>query len=201
MEDKTPMETTPATDHGDVTGQRPKPIVFVEQELIVRDRFASVRRDKVRFETSGAVGTHWKITSGEGFPGVVILPFRDGHVGLAESYRYTIDRWLWELPRGRAQSANSRAEAARELHEETRADQIELFELGEAYNDTGLLDNLVRFFLAKLAPGCPYRVGAEIADVRWVPLADFKAMILRGEIKDPFAMTALALAQLHGLLD
>ena len=73
-----------ATESRDGMGERPKPITFLETELTVTDRFAVVRRDRVRFG-GNVEGTHWRITSGNGYPGVVILPLRDGHVGLVES--------------------------------------------------------------------------------------------------------------------
>lgn len=122
-------------------------------------------------------------------------------MGLVKSYRYTVDCCLWELPRGRALSADSRANAARELQEETRADDVELHELGSTYPDTGIQDTVVAFFVARLAPGCPFRVGEEIDTVKWVPLAEVKAMVLRGEIADQFTITALALAEWRRLLD
>jgi len=180
---------------------RPRPIDYIGPDVDYADRFAHVRRHRVRF-AGGAEDTHWVITSGSGVPDVVILPWRDGHVGLAESYRYTVDEWLWEIPRGRDQSPASRTEAARELHEETRADQVELIDLNPIplYTDSRLLDTGVAFFLAKLAPGCPYRVGEEIADVRWVRLAEAKRMILVGQIRDQFTVAALALAEWQELL-
>jgi ADP-ribose pyrophosphatase len=179
--------------------ERHVPIKCLGIELTITDPFAVVRRERVRF--GGDVeGTHWRITSGNGNPGVVILPWRDGHVGLVRSYRYPVGRWLWELPRGRAISADSRANAARELQEETRADDVELLGLGSTYPDTGLQDTVVTFFVARLAPGCPFKVGEEVDRVMWVPLAELKARVLEGDVTDQFTITALALAEWRELL-
>lgn len=55
------------------TDGRPTPITFIDNELTIKDRFAVIRRDRVRFGDN-VEGTHWRITSGNGHPGVVILP-------------------------------------------------------------------------------------------------------------------------------
>jgi 8-oxo-dGTP pyrophosphatase MutT (NUDIX family) len=196
MDDETTTE--PSTDG---QGGTHPPIEYLGGGVELSDRFATIRRERVRFP-NGAVGTHWVITSGEGHPGVVILPWRDGKVGLIRSYRYPIGRHVWAIPRGRATSADSRAEAARELGEETRADQVELITLDMAHTDTGLLDTEVRFFLARLAPGCPFHADGteEIDAMRWASPDEIKAMIRSGEMTDQFTIVALAMAEWSGHL-
>lgn len=169
------------------------------ERVVYRNRFVGVFLDPVRLP-SGVDALFTRVRAGSGFPGVVVLPFRSGCVGLVRQYRPALDRDLWELPRGGAESASSRQEARRELAEETGALAVDLVSLGVLHPDSGLLESQVELFFAELDPDVPFSAVAEVSAVRWVPVPELLASVADGTLTDAFTVAAVSRAHLRGLL-
>lgn len=110
--------------------------------------------------------------------------------------RFIIDRWVWELPGGYIEPDEAdEAAAARELLEETGWRAGRLTHLASFQPMVGSADaeNVVYS-----AHDCEKVTDAldinEASDVRWVPMADARAMLATGEVVG--AADAVALAQL-----
>ena len=79
---------------------------------------------------------------------VVLLPMPDiDHVILVRQYRYSIDRWIWELPAGTLEPNEDATDAAhRECQEETGYQANHLKPLGGFYPSPGYSDEMMIFF-------------------------------------------------------
>ncbi|MFD0564238.1 NUDIX domain-containing protein [Kitasatospora saccharophila] len=124
--------------------------------LAYRNRFVDVYDDEVTFP-NGADGRYLRIRHrGEGL-GVVVLPVRDGTVGLVRTYRYPVGRLQWGLPRGFSHGADPLVTARTELHEELGVPDAEFTLLGTITPDSGLLADPVAVVHAAVttAPGTP----------------------------------------------
>lgn len=79
---------------------------------------------------------------------VVLLPIPEpGQIILIRQYRYTIDRWIWELPAGTLKPAEDPAAgAARECEEEIGLVPGRVERLGSFYPTPGFCDEVMMFF-------------------------------------------------------
>jgi len=127
--------------------------------------------------------------------GVVPLDASD-RVLLVGQYRYTMDRYSWEIPEGGGDfDEDPEAAARRELVEETGYGGGEWRELCRAELSNSVTDEITVLFVATgLESGPASPEGTEQLQLRWVPFDEVMAMIRRGEIAD--AMTILAMQQL-----
>lgn len=159
--------------------------------------------DRVRFP-DGREGRYNRVVVSDGRSGVVVLPWRDGMVGLVRQYRYPVAQYLWELPRGFGESSDSAGDAARELFEELGVVADELIDLGRLYPDSGLIETEVRVFLARCPPlgpsAAPESPGGEIAERRWLGLNGVMSEIADGRINDAYTLGALMMALARGIL-
>jgi 8-oxo-dGTP pyrophosphatase MutT (NUDIX family) len=124
--------------------------------------------------------------------GVVVLD-DDDRVLLVGQYRYTLDRYSWEIPEGGSPPGEPAVEGAkRELEEETGviADEwrpIVRFTLSNSISDeAGVL-----YAAHARDHGEPHPDPTEDLAVRWVPLDEAIAMIRRAEIVDGMSIMAL----------
>lgn len=125
--------------------------------------------------------------------GVAVLPLWNGKVGLVRQYRYPVEEWVWEIPRGFGDSTDARREAFRELGEETGLVPLDLIDLGEFHPNSGLLAARVKIFAACFADEVRSAGPAkgEIDRFEWVPVARVLEMAASGDLKDSFTMVAL----------
>jgi len=128
--------------------------------------------------------------------GVVPLDVERDAVLLVGQYRYTLDRYSWEVPEGGGRFDESPEEAARrELAEETGYASGTWRELCRCDLSNSVTDETVVLFVATdLVAGTATPEGTEKIEMRWVAFDDAMAMIARGEITD--AMTIIALQAL-----
>lgn len=103
---------------------------------------------------------------------------------LMRRHRFVFDRWVWELPGGYVDSQEEAAVCAlREVEEETgwRPHHVEPLLSFQPWVGTADAENLL--FLARGADhiGEPVDVN-EAEQVAWIPLADARELISRGEI-------------------
>ncbi|PPK64690.1 NUDIX hydrolase [Actinokineospora auranticolor] len=115
-----------------------------------------------------------------------------GRVLLLWRHRFIGDRWGWEIPAGWVDEGEDPAAAAvREVHEETghRVGRIEPLVAYQPMN--GISTARFHLFTATGAvlDGAPDPTEAH--RVEWVPLADFPALVARGELTDGPTLTAL----------
>ncbi|MEO0631799.1 MAG: NUDIX hydrolase [Planctomycetota bacterium] len=135
-------------------------------------RWFDVRRDTVRVPGREApIAYHYVVHPGS----VVVAPVTaEGKVVLIESYRYTTDRWCWELPAGRIENDVSPTETARaELREEVGASCGSLSHLSTLQVANGFADCATHFFLAEdVVVDSPHarEPGEHIRDVASLPL-------------------------------
>ena len=127
--------------------------------------------------------------------GVVPMDAQD-RVLLVGQFRYTMDRYSWEVPEGGGDfEEDPEAAARRELVEETGYRGGEWRELCRAELSNSVSDEITIMFVATdLEAGPASPEGTEQIQMRWVPFHEAMAMIRAGDIRD--AMTILALQQL-----
>ncbi len=134
--------------------------------------------------------------------GVVPLDEGSDSVLLVGQYRYTLDRYSWEIPEGGGGFDESpEAAARRELAEETGYAGGTWRELCRSDISNSVTDEVAILFVATdLVAGTPNPEGTERIDTRWVPFDEAMAMIGRGEITDAIAIIALQAVALERAL-
>jgi ADP-ribose pyrophosphatase len=128
--------------------------------------------------------------------GVVPLDTEGDRVLLVGQFRYTLDRYSWEIPEGGGRFDESPEEAARrELAEETGYSGGTWRELCRCDLSNSVTDETAVMFVAtNLVAGTATPEGTEQIQMRWIPFDEALAMIARGEITD--AMTIIPIQQL-----
>ena len=155
-------------------------------------RVFSVVRDRVRLpnqrEATIEVVRHR--------PSVILLPMPDpDHVVLVRQYRYSVDRWIWEIPAGNTEPGEApEAAARRECEEEIGQVPGAVERLGSFYPTPGYCDEEVIFFrltdlTTPAAPAPPD--DDELLEPRLFAVNDARRMVECGEIVD--MKTALGL--------
>lgn len=125
---------------------------------------------------------------------VGVLPVDDeGHTYLVGQFRYTLNRYFWEIPEGGCPPGEEPADAARrELLEETGLEAQRLELMGIAHLSNSVTDEEAFYFLAtELVQGEAQPESSEQLQVRRVPLQEALQMVLRGEITDAISVMAL----------
>ena len=122
-------------------------------------------------------------------PSVILLPMPDSaHIVLVRQYRYAIDRWIWELPAGNVEPGEDVETAARrECHEEIGQVPDRIERIAELYPTPGYSDEVMIFLrlVGLSVPAEPASLDAgEILEPQLFTLADVRARVERGEIRD-----------------
>ena len=127
---------------------------------------------------------------------VILLPMTDpDHIVLVRQYRYSVDRWIWEIPAGNTEPGEPpEAAARRECEEEIGQVPGAVERLGSFYPTPGYCDEEMVFFrLTDLTtPATPAPPDDdELLEPRLFAVDDVRRMVTRGEIVD--MKTALGL--------
>lgn len=119
-----------------------------------------------------------------------------GQVCLLRQYRHAAGGWLWELPAGKLEPAETpQVTAARELLEEAGLQAGSWEKLGEVLSTPGFCDEVIHLFLArglKLMPACPEV--HELIEIHWVAFETALQQVRQGSIRDAKTMLGLLLA-------
>ena len=133
-------------------------------------------------------------------PAAVIVPLDGEFVWMVEQYRHPVGERFWEFPQGAWEDLpGARPEdlARGELAEETglRAGRME--RLGRLHFAYGITDQAFDVWLAQELIEGAQALEATEADLRVgrVAVADFEAMVRRGEVRDAATVAAWHLAQ------
>ncbi len=175
----------------------PRPVVSSEQAW--RGRVFGMRSDVVDLGAGGVVTREY--VDHPGAVGIVALD-RAERVLLLLQYRHPVGRELWEIPAGLLDVAgeDARAAAERELAEEADLTAARWDVLVDYFTTPGGSTEALRLFLARdLAPvpdHARYAREAEELDMelRWVPLDDAVAAVLRGDVHNPSAVVGILAA-------
>jgi ADP-ribose pyrophosphatase len=127
---------------------------------------------------------------------VATLPVHDdGRIVLVRQYRYPVDTHVWELPAGRLDPGENPEEGAgRELEEEVGLRARSLEPLMVFWTTPGFCDEVMHLFRATdLQPVPPRPDEDEDIEVARFTLAEARAMMARGEIREAKTVVALLL--------
>ncbi|MBA2502957.1 MAG: NUDIX hydrolase [Pyrinomonadaceae bacterium] len=129
---------------------------------------------------------------------VGVLAIEEDHIYLVGQYRYTLNRYSWEIPEGGCpEGEEPLAAGQRELEEETGLHAARWQKLGEAYLSNSVSDELAVWFLAtELAAGEHRPEGTEQLQARRVPFGEAVRMVFAGEITDALSSLAIMNYQL-----
>ena len=125
---------------------------------------------------------------------VGVLPVdEEGRVWLVGQYRYTLDRYSWEIPEGAGDIGETPEETAhRELREETGLTAGRLEFLSTAHLSNSVSDEVAYLYRAtELTAARANPRGPSDWHVRRVEWAEAWAMFERGEITDSMSVIAL----------
>lgn len=173
----------------------------ISRELAYENAWIQVFHDEV-LRPNGKQGVYGVVHPRTSAVGVVALDERDRML-LVGQYRYTLERYSWEIPEGGVPIGESMLEGAkRELVEETgfraeRWSELLRFSLTNSTSDeTGAL------YLAKdLTAGEAHPEETEELAVRWVAFGEALAQVLTGELFDSMTQMGImrvALDRLEG---
>lgn len=131
---------------------------------------------------------------------VVLLPIPEpGRIILIRQYRYTIDRWIWELPAGSLKPGEDpdRA-AARECEEEIGLVAGKITRLGGYYPTPGFCDEVMSYYRCEeLRPPSPGSTAKKDDDEEIEPrtftLDEARALVQSGDIVDLKTLAGLTL--------
>ena len=172
------------------------PTTVHERREIYRGRIFTLSVDRVTLP-SGHTATMEVVRH----PGsVVLLPMpAPGRLILIRQYRYSIDRFIWELPAGSLKPAEDpRLGAARECEEEVGLVPGTLEEIGELFPTPGFCDEWMKFYrCTELTPPAPDSTAKqdddEVIEPATFDVAEVRRMIRAGDVVDMKTVAGLAL--------
>ncbi len=140
----------------------------------------------------GSAGIYGVVSFRTRAVGVVALDGA-GRVLLVGQWRYTLDRYSWEIPEGGVPLGSPLLEGAqRELREETGYRGGRWRELVRLATSNSVTDEEGALFVAEdLVAGSPEPDATEDIATAWVDLGEAVAMIDRGEITDAMSQIGL----------
>lgn len=164
-----------------------KTATLEQRRTVHRGRIFTVDVDRVHLPSGHRVDMEIVRHPGS----VVLLPMpTPGEIVLIRQYRYSIDRWIWELPAGTLESGEDpEIGAARECEEEIGLRPSVVERVGAFYPTPGFCDEQMLFYrctgLTSPAPdSTAQKDDDEDLEPRTFALSEARAMVKRGEIID-----------------
>lgn len=159
--------------------------------MVYRNAWISVREDHV-VRPDGNPGIYGVVTLR---PSIGVVAINDlDQVVLVGQWRYTVNRWSWEVPRGGSHEGETDmlAVAKRELAEETGVVAEHWRALGTVDVCNGVADDVQSLFLATGLSNTQRNLDPEeeIA-VEWRPFSEAVRMALDGRITEVCSVAAL----------
>jgi ADP-ribose pyrophosphatase len=169
---------------------------LIERRQVYRGRIFTLDVDRVTLPTGHTLDMEVVRHPGS----VVLLPIPSpGQVILIRQYRYSIDRWIWELPAGSLKPGEDPAEAAaRECEEEIGLAPRRLTRLRGFYPTPGFCDEeMIYFRCEELGPPAPDSTARKDDDEEIEPrtfsVDEARRLIATGEIVDLKTVAGLTL--------
>jgi ADP-ribose pyrophosphatase len=169
---------------------------LLERREVYRGRIFRLEVDRVTLPTGYTVNLEIVRHPGS----VVMIPIPEpGKVILIRQYRYTLDRWIWELPAGSLKPGEDPAvAAARECEEEIGLVPMRVERLRGFYPTPGFCDEeMIYFRCEELRPPAPDSSARkdedEVIEPRTFSVAEARALVATGEIVDLKTAAGLAL--------
>lgn len=166
--------------------------------LIYQGRVFTVYLDRVQLPNGHVIDMDIVRHAGS----VVLLPVpAAGRIILIRQYRYTLDRWIWELPAGsRKHGEDPAVAAARECEEEIGLAPGRVERLGGYYPTPGFCDEEMIFFRCDdLRPPAHDSTARPDADEEIEPhemsVDEARALIRSGEVIDLKTVAGLSLLE------
>lgn len=163
-------------------------------ELLLQSPILAVRRDRV-IMPGGAEKTREVV---EHFGAVAVAAVDEaGNIALLRQYRHSVGTRLTEIPAGLLDIADEDAlvGAKRELVEEAGLEASDWSVLADLVTSPGFCDEACRIYFATGLNELdrPVAEGDEETDITldWVPLAEARARVLRGEISNSIAVAGI----------
>jgi 8-oxo-dGTP pyrophosphatase MutT (NUDIX family) len=168
------------------------PWVRLERRTVYENPWIEVLHDEV-LRPDGSPGIYGVVHFRSRAVGVVPVA-DDGRILLVGQYRYTIDRYSWEIPEGGVPFDEDPLDGVkRELAEETgyRADAWRVL-VPDLHTSNSSADEAGVLYVASgLTAGEASPEPTERIELRWVDLDEALAMIERGEITDAMSQVGL----------
>ncbi|MBN1312734.1 MAG: NUDIX hydrolase [Anaerolineae bacterium] len=170
------------------------PYQKLSSQRVWQTRWMALREDQIKLP-DGSQGTYTVIER----PGAVwIVPLlSDGQMVLIWNYRYTVGKWLWEVPAGSIVPGISPEEMAhRELSEEIGGTAASLKQISTFYTWPGQCNEIGYIFLAQgVKLGEPHREPTEVMERHVFPAEKALEMARSGKVADgPSALAILMCA-------
>ena len=169
---------------------------LLARTTIHRGRIFQIEIDVVRLPTGHTVDMEIVRHPGS----VVLLPIpAPGSIILIRQYRYTINRWIWELPAGSLKrNEDPDKAAARECEEEIGLVPGKLTRLRGYYPTPGFCDEEMIYYRCEdLRPAAPDSTARQDEDEEIEPrtftLAEARDLVTSGEIVDLKTLAGLTL--------
>lgn len=136
--------------------------------------------------------------------GAVILILEDNkNFILVKNYRKAIDKIVIELPRGYGEDNETSLDTAlRESLEETgyRINKRNIAKLGSVNPNSAILSSEIDIYFANVSKEDKIKDSdSEVIDIVKINKTNIKQLILNGEIKDSFSLTAICFYELNNL--
>jgi 8-oxo-dGTP pyrophosphatase MutT (NUDIX family) len=167
--------------------------------IAYENRWIRVREDQV-IRPDGQPGIYGVVEVPPSV-GIVAVNQKD-HVVLVGQWRYTLNRYLWEIPRGGSDGEpDVLAVAQRELAEEAGVEAEHWQSLGTVDVCTGVTTDVQHLFLATaLRPSEAHHDADEQIDVAWHTFAHVLDMVMDGQITEVCSVAAiLKVARMRGM--
>lgn len=168
----------------------------IEKKYVYKGKILNLRVDDALLE-NGAPCQREIVEHGGG---ACVLYVENDNVLFVKQYRYAYGESIYEIPAGKLNvGENPKIAAARELEEETgiKASSLEL--LYELYPTPGYTNERIYVYRAfEGEQGRAHLDEGEFLDVEWLPIAQVKEMLKKGEIKDAKTVVALQAYFLEG---